>query len=492
MMQHYQHSALYSGIPQPPTPPERAMPKKRYGLPKGLQNKPAGSENWYQLFYDKHRQPTIKWVRLDAHDLTGAKIERDRLLRAYEIGLVDPWEERPPHRKQQSLLLADAVDAYLGACAALAEQTRRGQRSVLTQFIGKTRRGQRRQLRQITTDDIGRFIDEAKPLRETTRRFRLRHLSAFFSWCIDQGHLEENPATAYRRQRRQKKSRFEKAQAGRPERRLVSPDEFRALESALQLSRHSYLVDVFQFALATGLRRGELFAINRRDVSLGEPGKRDYPVTGHVQVRSWDSPGGERFRTKSGRDRIVPLCPLAAQIAHRHLSAVPSEDPWRPLFVTGRGARYYASGVSKVFTRYRREVHLPDTVTFHSLRHSFASYLLMLGVNLFSIKRLLGHARLDELVTYAELCEPFLMGDARPTQRRILELLCPGIAPDVLDQLMPTRRSMASALSDARFGAVQSIHAPYPMTDVLFGGVCYDASVSSTEGPATASAGTSF
>ena len=70
------------------------MPKKKHDLPKGLQNKPLGSENWYQVFYRRDRRPTIKWVRLDAHDLAGAKIERERLLRAFELGLYDPWEPK--------------------------------------------------------------------------------------------------------------------------------------------------------------------------------------------------------------------------------------------------------------------------------------------------------------------------------------------------------------------------------------------------------------
>ncbi len=52
---------------------ESAMPRKVHGLPKGLQNKPAGSENWYQLFYSAGRSPSTKWVRLKARTRSRAE-----------------------------------------------------------------------------------------------------------------------------------------------------------------------------------------------------------------------------------------------------------------------------------------------------------------------------------------------------------------------------------------------------------------------------------
>ena len=85
----------------------------------------------------------------------------------------------------------------------------------------------------------------------------------------------------------------------------------------------------------------------------------------------------------------------------------------------------------------------------------------------------MGHASLDQLDTYAEMCEEYLMGDARPLQRRMLEMLCPDLSPEMIERILPSRRSLVSALSDKRFGHVQSIHAAFPMEEVLFGGICY-------------------
>lgn len=79
---------------------------------------------------------------------------------------------------------------------------------------------------------------------------------------------------------------------------------------------------------------------------------------------------------------------------------------------------------------------------------------MMLGVNLFSIKRLLGHASLDELDRYAELCEEYLLGDARGVQRQMLVTLCPELPKGVVDRVLPQRRRLLSALSDDKFGRV--------------------------------------
>ena len=107
----------------------------------------------------------------------------------------------------------------------------------------------------------------------------------------------------------------------------------------------------------------------------------------------------------------------------------------------------------------------------------------MLGVNLFSIKRLLGHASLDQLDTYAELCEEYLLGDARGVQRQMLFTLCPDLPEGVVDRVLPRRRGLLAALSDEKFGRVQTLRSIIPMEDVLFSGIAYG--VEATDGAET-------
>ena len=256
------------------------------------------------------------------------------------------------------------------------------------------------------------------------------------------------------------------------------PDDLRTLLSEIQAQKkHLFLYDVLLFALATGLRVSELTHLNRRDVYLGAPPTGlAYPVTGRIRVRCWKHPlTGKQFITKNGKDRIVPLCPLAARIAGKELEAFETDDPWEPVFHAPMGGRHEARRLSPWFTKYRRAVGFTDRVTYHSLRHSFASWLMMLGVNLFSIKRLLGHSSLDQLDTYAEMCEEYLLGDARGVQRQMLFTLCPDLPDSVVDRILPRRRSLLAALSDEKFGRVQTLRSIIPMEDVLFSGIAYEA-----------------
>ena len=397
-----------------------AMPKKKYDLPKGLQNKPAGSENWYQVFYKKDRSPKIKWVRLEAHDLAGAKIERDRVLRTYELGLFDPWAPKEEAKPKKDPTFQEAVTAYLETQVGLAKNTRRSRRACLNTFMERTFRGRRR-LRQVTERDIESFI-ERPGIAESTRDRRATQLAAFFAWCIEEGYCDDNPAQTYKKKRNKGLSKYTRQQKVGQTRAALMPDDLRLLLSEVQArGKHLFLIDT------------------------------------------------------------VPLCPLAARIVARHLAAHETEDVWMPVFRAVRGGRLDVNHLSNWFKVYRNDVGFGGRVTFHSLRHSFASWLMMLGVNLFSIKRLLGHASLDELDTYAELCEDYLLGDARSLQRQMLTTLCPDLLDGVVDRILPERRSLLAALSDDRFGRVQSLRSIIPMEDVLFSGIAYEVQALNTE-----------
>ena len=58
---------------------------------------------------------------------------------------------------------------------------------------------------------------------------------------------------------------------------------------------------------------------------------------------------------------------------------------------------------SKNFKKYVRKAKLNDKLNFHSLRHSFASWLVQAGVDVFRIQRLLGHADISTTMIYAHL-----------------------------------------------------------------------------------------
>ena len=67
--------------------------------------------------------------------------------------------------------------------------------------------------------------------------------------------------------------------------------------------------------------------------------------------------------------------------------------------------------VSKRFLYYRRLARLPDGITFHNLRHTYASWLVIAGVDLYRVKELLGHKSIESTMRYSHLALPNLKGD---------------------------------------------------------------------------------
>ncbi len=108
-------------------------------------------------------------------------------------------------------------------------------------------------------------------------------------------------------------------------------------------------------------------------------------------------------QSKYKKDRIVPLSPTMAIGLKKYLKA---ENPYLWLF-NGKEAsgKYSVRGLSWVMRENLKKTSITKDVNLHSLRHSYATHLLEEGLNIVTLKELLGHAEITTTMIYFHVAQ---------------------------------------------------------------------------------------
>ena len=125
-----------------------------------------------------------------------------------------------------------------------------------------------------------------------------------------------------------------------------------------------------------------------------------------------DRPNAEMMTVfgKGGKERVVPVLPMLRATIDAYLKVRPDGAPAKsPLFIGLRGERVNPGVMQRQIRRIREELGLPESVTPHALRHSFATHLLIGGADLRTIQELLGHESLSTTQRYTGLDETKMM-----------------------------------------------------------------------------------
>ncbi len=162
--------------------------------------------------------------------------------------------------------------------------------------------------------------------------------------------------------------------------RYLTLSEAQKLLTALYLTSTLWH-DITLFALHTGMRAGEIFSIRNQAINFEQR---------RVII----------FESKNGLIRTVPLSKVALTILQKY-----SEKKLTFFF---SNSEIYE--VSKVFRKAVERCELNATnadrrnkVVFHTLRHTFASWLVQGGTPLYTVSELLGHKSLEMTKRYAHL-----------------------------------------------------------------------------------------
>jgi site-specific recombinase XerD len=228
--------------------------------------------------------------------------------------------------------------------------------------------------------------------------------------------------------------RVARIKEGKPLPRFLTEDEYRRLEVHVLTqtaagSRDDHLDRAWFYLLAHGgLRIGELCDLQVGDVDLA----------------------GQRLAVREGkgkRDRIIPLSGTTVAVLGEYLGVrgeaqtdhvlIFGQAGIRPRLVEDRLARYGAAVGVEVWP--------------HRLRHTLATRLLNVGMDIVSIQRLLGHEKLETTMIYAHVHDTTVERDFRQAMARLEASFEPrstaqtGSMPLVDEFFAHTRESIATA-----------------------------------------------
>ena len=108
-------------------------------------------------------------------------------------------------------------------------------------------------------------------------------------------------------------------------------------------------------------------------------------------------------QSKYKKDRIVPLSDYMAKGLQKYILA---EHPHLWLF-NGKepDGRYSVRGISWVMRETLKKTSVTKDVNLHSLRHAYATHLLEEGLNIVTLKELLGHAEITTTMIYLHVAQ---------------------------------------------------------------------------------------
>jgi integrase len=360
-----------------------------------LRVRPSGRHSYYAV-YGRNR-----WHLLGTSDVLSAPEAREecRKVLADVAKGADPVVAKREAKKDISF--EDFVAQHYQPWAEAQRKTGAEQTQRLRQAFGST-------LNAVKLSEINAFLVErwrSGRLKDgkapTTVNRDLNTLRGALSRAVDWGLLKAHPLSRVKASKTDKRGivrylsadeedRLLKALAGRDDRRRAE----RARANRWRAERgyplwpaygtfSDHMTPLVITALHTGLRRGELFGLRWRDIDL---------VAARLTVRGEEA--------KSGQTRHVPLNAKALEALKTWHKESATNDADAFAFPGDDGAALV--DIKRSWGKVLTAAKITD-FRFHDCRHSFASKLVMAGVDLNTVRELLGHADIKMVLRYAHL-----------------------------------------------------------------------------------------
>jgi integrase/recombinase XerD len=238
---------------------------------------------------------------------------------------------------------------------------------------------------QLDSEAIGQALEVfAENFRAKSSQARaVSALKSFFKYCQAIGLREDNPT-----------KHLETPKAARHLPYVLTPEEVEAMINTIDLSKPGGHRDraLIEVLYGCGLRISEALGI---DASHCQIDNELLIVIG-----------------KGNKQRMVPLVGqaktwLALQLKHR-------PDPNKPaIFQNLKGGRLSRMAAFTIVRNAAGRAGITQTISPHTLRHSYATHLVMAGVDLKAVQDLLGHASITTTEIYTHLDRSYLQETIR-------------------------------------------------------------------------------
>lgn len=228
--------------------------------------------------------------------------------------------------------------------------------------------------------------DVSDELQKSTTNYHLIALRSFLKFCARRD-IKALPA-----------DKIELARVKRPQVTFLNEDELSRLFAQPAIDKVSGLRDraILELLFSSGLRVSELVGLDRDHVNLK---RREFMVRG-----------------KGQKDRPIFISKEASEWLQRYIDERP--DNARPLFArysgrktvdrSGNFHRLTARSIQRLVAHYALLAGITKHVSPHTLRHSFATNLLMNGADLRSVQAMLGHSNISTTQIYTHVTDPHL------------------------------------------------------------------------------------
>ena len=210
-----------------------------------------------------------------------------------------------------------------------------------------------------------------------------RHLVAvrnFLAWLLKEGYLSHNPAAGIELLKEPQRLPRSVLTNAEMKRLLKKPDT-----KTLRGYRNRAIMEVLY---SSGIRREELRSLKCEDVDLEE---------GFLRVE----------QGKGRKDRVVPVGRIATRYLDTYLKGIRpfllkgNDVPW--LFLSTLGRKMGKNSIGWMISRYAQSAGIEKNVTPHTFRRSFATEMIKNKANLYHVKEILGHTKLETLNKYCKL-----------------------------------------------------------------------------------------